>query len=117
LLKDAPIPVFDEPTANLDPLTEKHVLDTLFDTMKRKTSLLITHRLIGLEKINEILVMDKGRIVECGTHQELLAEFGLYHRLWDLQNQILEDHWRTSNFASPLGRRLQIACNGYSNML
>jgi ABC-type multidrug transport system fused ATPase/permease subunit len=48
--------------------------------------------LIGLENINEILVMDKGRIVERGTHQELLAEFGLYRRLWDLQNQILEDH-------------------------
>ena len=50
LLKDAPILIFDEPTANLDPLTEKQVLETLFETMRDKTSLLITHRLIGLGK-------------------------------------------------------------------
>ena len=50
LLKNAPILILDEPTANLDPLTEKQVLDTLFETMKGKTSLLITHRLIGLGK-------------------------------------------------------------------
>ncbi len=90
LLKDAPILIFDEPTANLDPVTEKQVLDTLFETMKGKTTLLITHRLIGLENVDEILVMDKGRIVEHGTHRELLDEVGLYH-LWDLQNQFFEE--------------------------
>ena len=89
LLKDAPILIFDEPTANLDSLTEKQVLDTLFETMKGKTSLLITHRLLGLENMDKILVMDKGSIVERGTHQELLNLGGLYRRLWDLQNQIL----------------------------
>ncbi len=72
LLKNAPILIFDEPTANLDPLTEKQVLDTLFETMRGKTSLLITHRLVGLENVDEILVMDKGRIVERGRHAELL---------------------------------------------
>jgi thiol reductant ABC exporter CydC subunit len=91
LLKDAPIFIFDEPTANLDPLTEKQVLQTLFETMRGKTSLLITHRLIGLENMDEILVLDEGCIVERGTHSELLAKAGLYRRLWDLQNQILED--------------------------
>lgn len=90
LLKDAPILIFDEPTANLDPLTEKQVLQTLFETMQGRTSLLITHRLIGLENMDEILVMDEGQIVERGTHSELLAEAGLYRRLWDLQNKILE---------------------------
>ena len=89
LLKSTPILIFDEPTANLDPLTEKQVLDTLFKTMKGKTSLLITHRLLGLENMDKILVMDKGRIVERGTHDELLNLNGLYRRLWDLQNQIL----------------------------
>ncbi|HLO30569.1 MAG TPA: thiol reductant ABC exporter subunit CydD [Anaerolineales bacterium] len=89
LLKDAPILIFDEPTANLDPQTEKQVLDTLFETMRGKTSLLITHRLVGLEKVDEILVMDNGRIVERGAHQELLTHTGLYHDLWNLQNQIL----------------------------
>jgi ATP-binding cassette subfamily C protein CydCD len=91
LLKDAPILLFDEPTANLDPLTEKEVLSTLFETMKRKTCLLITHRLIGLENVDEILVMLEGKIVEYGRHEDLLTKSGLYRRLWDLQNQILDD--------------------------
>ncbi|HSL42512.1 MAG TPA: thiol reductant ABC exporter subunit CydD [Anaerolineales bacterium] len=91
LIKDAPILIFDEPTANLDPQTERQVLQTLFQTMREKTSLLITHRLIGLENVDEILVMDAGQIVERGTHQELLARQGLYYRLWDLQNRILDD--------------------------
>jgi ATP-binding cassette subfamily C protein CydCD len=91
LLKDAPILIFDEPTANLDPVTEKQVLDTLFETMKRKTSMLITHRLTGLQNVDEILVMEQGRIVERGTHNELLKRGGLYRRLRDVQNQILEE--------------------------
>ncbi len=91
LLKNAPILLFDEPTANLDPLTEKQVLDTLFETIKGKTCLLITHRLVGLENMDQILVMNEGRIVERGTHRDLLTKAGLYRRLWDLQNQILGD--------------------------
>ncbi len=90
LIKDAPILILDEPTANLDPLTEQQVLETLYALMKRKTSLLITHRLVGLENVDEILVMDHGRIVERGTHAELLAREGLYRRLWDLQHRILD---------------------------
>ena len=88
-LKDAPILIFDEPTANLDPVTEKAVLGTLFEIKKSKTMLLITHRLIGLEMVDEILVMDQGKIVEHGSQNQLLAQNGLYRRLWDLQNRIL----------------------------
>ncbi len=91
LLKDAPILIFDEPTANLDPLTEKQVLGTLFNVMHNKTALLITHRLVGLENTDEILVLEHGRVKECGTHAELLNNNGLYRHLWDLQNQILAD--------------------------
>jgi ATP-binding cassette subfamily C protein CydCD len=91
LLKDAPILIFDEPTANLDAHTERQVLETLFKIMRGKTTLLITHRLIGLEHVDEILVLDEGCIVEHGTHAELLKRAGLYRRLWDLQNQILSD--------------------------
>src|SRR5215207_5112394 len=90
LLKDAPILIFDEPTANLDPLTEKEVLATLFEAMRDRTALLITHRLVGLEHVDEIIVMDEGRIVERGTHENLLTQKGLYRHLWDLQNQILD---------------------------
>jgi ATP-binding cassette, subfamily C, bacterial CydC len=95
LLKDSLILILDEPTANLDPQTEKQVLDTLFETMQNKTSILITHRLVGLEQVDEILVMDNGQIVERGIHRELLARRGLYRRLWDLQNQILSDRSAT----------------------
>jgi len=89
LLKDAPILILDEPTANLDPITEKQVLDTLFEIMHGKTSLLITHRLVGLENVDEIIVMDHGKIVERGAHHELVKNGGTYHRLWTLQNKIL----------------------------
>jgi len=89
-LKDAPILILDEPTANLDPLTEMQVLETLFALMREKTALLITHRLVGLENVNQILVMDHGRIVERGTQAELLSQSGVFRRSWDLQNRILE---------------------------
>ena len=91
LLKDTPILILDEPTANLDPITEKKVLNTLFEIMRMKTSLLITHRLVGLENMDEIIVMDHGKIVEHGTHNELLKSEGIYQRLWNLQNKILRD--------------------------
>ncbi len=90
LVKNAPILILDEPTANLDALTERSVLETLFGVMKQKTSILITHRLIGLENVDEILAMNNGRIVERGSHAELLARNGLYARLLRLQNQTLE---------------------------
>ncbi len=76
--------------ANLDPVAEKQVLDTLFESMKGKTALLITHRLIWLENIDEILVLDHGTIVERGTHWDLLSQSSLYRHLWNLQNQNLE---------------------------
>jgi len=90
LLKDAPILILDEPTANIDPITEKQVLDVLFGIMKTKTVLLITHRLVGLENMDEIVVMDHGMIVERGRHDELVERDGMYRRLWDVQNKILQ---------------------------
>ncbi len=91
IIKDAPILILDEPTANLDTLTERQVLETLFALMRRKTSLLITHRLIGLENADEILAMDHGQIIERGTHQQLLGQNGLYRHLLDLQNRVLTE--------------------------
>lgn len=91
LLKDAPIFLLDEPTANLDPLTERRFLDTLFPLVRTRSLLLITHRLVGLECMDEIIVLDDGRIVERGTQAKLLAGDGLYRRVWDVQNRMLRD--------------------------
>jgi ABC-type multidrug transport system fused ATPase/permease subunit len=87
LLKDAPILLLDEPTANLDPLTEKAVLETLWELMERRTTLMITHRLVGLDRFDEILVLDRGRIIETGTHPRFGAR-GCNGVMWDIQNRI-----------------------------
>ncbi|MCZ7573821.1 MAG: thiol reductant ABC exporter subunit CydC [Ardenticatenaceae bacterium] len=87
LLRSAPILILDEPTANLDPLTERDVLQAISAAMPGRTTLLITHRLVGLEAMDEILVLEAGRIIERGTHLELIARAGLYQRLWLLQNR------------------------------
>lgn len=89
LLKDTPIFIFDEPTANLDAATERKLIETLQAVMQNRSVLWITHRLIGLEEMDEILVLEAGRIVQRGTHAELLAQKGLYRTLWDLQNRAL----------------------------
>jgi ATP-binding cassette subfamily C protein CydCD len=88
LLKDAPLLILDEATANLDALNEQGVLRAIRVLMEGRTTLMVTHRLVGMEVMDEILVMQKGRVVERGLHDQLLKAGGLYRRLWDLQNQI-----------------------------
>jgi len=90
LLKDAPLLILDEATANLDPLTERAVLDALDALMQGRTVLLITHRLVALDRMDEILVLERGRIVERGDHDALLAAHGLYRRMVDVQNGVWE---------------------------
>lgn len=85
LLKDAPILLLDEPTVHLDATTERQVWQALVQLMPRRTTLVITHRLVGLEDMDEVLVLRAGRVVERGTHHELLAVGGLYRRMWELQ--------------------------------
>lgn len=87
LLRDAPIWIADEPTANLDPLTEHEVMRSLKGLMRQRTSLLLTHRLIELEDVDEILVLQEGGIVERGDHNDLLEAKGLYYRMWSHQRQ------------------------------
>jgi ATP-binding cassette subfamily C protein CydC len=82
-LKDAPILLLDEPTANLDAATERAVIDTLLDPSRRRGVLLITHRLIHMDAFDTILVLDGGQIVERGSHAQLLARRdGLYRHMW-----------------------------------
>jgi ATP-binding cassette subfamily C protein CydC len=83
LLKDAPMLLLDEPTANLDAATERAVIARLLDTSSRYSVLLITHRLIHMEAFDKILVLDRGQLVEQGSHAELLARRGgLYRDMW-----------------------------------
>lgn len=89
LLHDAPLLILDEPTANLDTITERDVLCALETAARGRTTLVITHRLIAMERMDEILVLDRGQIVERGTHAQLLAAGGLYQRLYDVQRDML----------------------------
>jgi thiol reductant ABC exporter CydC subunit len=89
ILKDAPLLILDEPTANLDAITERQVMDQLWEVMEGRTALLVTHRLVGLEAMDEILVLRAGRVVERGRHHDLLQLDGLYARMWRLQHEIL----------------------------
>ena len=89
LLKNAPLLILDEATANLDSLTECALLDALDVLMRGRTTLMITHRLVAMERMDEILVLDSGRVCERGTHSQLLAADSLYRRMFDVQNGML----------------------------
>jgi thiol reductant ABC exporter, CydC subunit len=84
-LKDAPILVLDEPTVNLDAITERAVMAALNSLRQGRTTLLVTHRLVAMETINEILVLRDGQIAERGTHASLLQAEGLYWKMWQQQ--------------------------------
>jgi subfamily B ATP-binding cassette protein MsbA len=85
LLKDSPILILDEATSALDTESERHIQAALDEVMKGRTTLVIAHRLSTIEKADLIVVMDQGRIVERGTHSELLAANGHYARLHAVQ--------------------------------
>ncbi|MDA8346806.1 MAG: thiol reductant ABC exporter subunit CydC [Thermaerobacter sp.] len=82
IVRDAPILLLDEPTRGLDPVTENEIWSSLEELGAGRTVVLATHRLQGLDRMDEILVLDAGRIVERGSHRELLALGGAYHRMW-----------------------------------
>jgi ABC-type transport system involved in Fe-S cluster assembly fused permease/ATPase subunit len=87
ILKGAPILVFDEATSSLDSHAEKAILDALKAAAMGHTSLVVAHRLSTVVDADKILVLSQGQIVEQGTHQALLANAGLYAKLWSLQQE------------------------------
>ena len=116
LLKNAPILILDEITANLDPLTEGVLLDSLDGLMQGRTTLMMTHRLIAMERMDEILVLDHGQIRERGTHEQLLASGRLYRQMFDIQagNPV----WGTGNHEAPaLGGGLGVSPKPPSSQL
>ena len=86
ILKDAPVLVLDEATSALDSEVEAQIQTALERVMEGKTVIAIAHRLSTIARMDRIVVMDQGRIVEQGSHAELLAQDGLYRRYWDRQS-------------------------------
>ena len=80
IMKDAPIIILDEATANVDPENEQELMQAIGALTREKTVVMIAHRLKTVRHADQILVVDRGRIVQRGTHDELIAQEGLYRR-------------------------------------
>ena len=89
LLKDAPIVLLDEATASLDPESEAYIQEAISRLIMNKTVLVIAHRLRTIEIADKIFVLDEGKVVEQGTHKDLMKKEGLYRRLYSIQQESL----------------------------
>ncbi|MEP6876575.1 MAG: ATP-binding cassette domain-containing protein, partial [Burkholderiales bacterium] len=91
LLKNPPLLIFDEATSALDSANERAIQEELKSAARNKTALVIAHRLSTVVDAHQILVMELGRILERGTHAELLARGGRYAQMWQLQQSRAEE--------------------------
>ena len=88
LLHDSPVYIFDEATSNIDVESENDIMEEIIKMARTKTILVISHRLANIVGADQIYVMQKGQICEQGTHEELLANYGVYEKLWDAQQSL-----------------------------
>ena len=86
ILKNAPILILDEATSSLDSITEELIKQSLNSAMSNRTVIVIAHRLSTLLSMDTIVVMDQGKIIEQGSHSELITQNGFYKNLWDTQS-------------------------------
>ncbi|WP_010494368.1 thiol reductant ABC exporter subunit CydC [Paenibacillus elgii] len=84
LLQDTPVVLLDEPTVGLDPRTERELLATIFDTLRDKSLIWVTHHLVGAEQMDEMIFMENGRVEMRGTHAELMERYPRYRNLYRL---------------------------------
>ena len=91
LYKNPSILVFDEATSSIDNHTESLIQKSMKDICKDRTAIVIAHRLSTIRNADKIFVLDKGRILENGTHDELISKNGLYKNLWDIQTGVVAD--------------------------
>ena len=96
IMKDAPVIILDEATANVDPENEKELMEAVKTLTNEKTILMIAHRLKTVRNADQIFVVDKGRIVQHGTHEQLLEEEGIYRRFVDSRKQAIG--WKLGGF-------------------
>ena len=89
IMKDAPIIILDEATANVDPENEKDLMEAVQALTKEKTILMIAHRLKTVKNADQIFVVDKGQIVQSGTHDELMKQDGIYRRFVGSRRQAI----------------------------
>ena len=90
LVRDPPVLVLDEATASVDSETEALVQEAVEKLLEGRTAIVIAHRLSTIERVDRVVVMHHGRVVEEGTHAELLAQGGIYARLYQLQYAAVE---------------------------
>ncbi len=88
-MKDAPVIILDEATANVDPENEKDLMEAISALTEEKTILMIAHRLKTVRNADQIFVVDKGRIVQHGTHDALMKQDGVYRRFVDSRRQAI----------------------------
>jgi ATP-binding cassette subfamily B protein len=90
VLKDPPILILDDALSAVDTETEALILDALRSRHRRRTTLVIAHRLSTLRSADKIIVLERGRVVQAGTHERLVRQDGLYRRLWEIQGSVRE---------------------------
>ena len=96
LYKDAPVMILDEPTAALDPIAESEIYEHYNQYSRGKTAVFISHRLASTKFSDRIVLLDKGRIAEIGTHDELMAAGGKYSEMYEIQSSYYqqEESWK-----------------------
>ena len=113
-LKDSPIVILDEATSALDSITERKIQAAIFELLKGKTAFVIAHRLSTILQMDRILLLEGGKIVEDGSHKELVAKRGLYEKLWRHQSGdfFQEEHNEETLYKSPVAFSEDVLHNG-----